>query len=103
MNKMTKHTKGNWNNLTISKKRSTIDDDNGNNIADVWSLGEITSEEMQANANLISAAPDLLESVKYLKTILKTLVLNTEGDGSQIGDVLLHASQAIKKATGSTI
>lgn len=75
-----KHTPGPW--LVARHQRSgahrvtlTPDDANGDICNVLACLGARTSAEVEANAYLIAAAPELLEALEYIK---KTAVLDRE-------------------------
>lgn len=65
----------------------------GKLIADCGRSGELSPDEMRANANLIAAAPDLLAA-------LKRLLSATEQNLGDIHDAEEQARAAIAKATG---
>lgn len=93
----TKHTKGEWVlDVAPTSLESTITSTNGKRICDVKSYRDICfndpcEEERDANAKLIAAAPELLESLIELTDALKY----------EFGRDLtyLKAISAIKKAT----
>jgi hypothetical protein len=74
----------------MNTTRSAGDTEDAINIAE---LGEPT-EERQSNAGLISAAPELLEAIKTIKSVLTDW--NKDGKYSNL---IFHAETAIKKAT----
>lgn len=58
---------------------------------------EPVGETIEANANLIAAAPDLLAALKGAKRLLSDLVLDGEGN-----DIFRAMQDAIAKAEGKT-
>lgn len=86
---MTKHTPGPWK-YTISAKhnRPQISGKDGHQICLLWRDGE-----MEANARLIAAAPELLEA---LKNLANQTVINEYN-----GHCFTAARKAIAKAEGA--
>lgn len=92
-----KHTKGSWNKMVVRYSETLVIHTQGNLICSMPDLVGTTEEyqkEVQANADLISAAPDLLEAVKFSISCL--LDLNKEM--GQIGDNGDQALQALESA-----
>lgn len=56
-------------------------------------------DDIEANARLIAAAPDLLAA---LQSIAETVVYAPEGGHEEVSDCVRIAKQAIAKATGAT-
>ena len=93
-----KFTKGEWYAVGSWVEHDDMDD----GVADICncdlaSMGQEhlkrTDEEVMANAQLISASPELLQSLQWLLTI-------TEDDGSEMDQARMCAQQAINKALG---
>ena len=86
---MSKHTLGQWklhdmeSNIIVGNDHITIADVNARNK---------TQEENQANAQLIAAAPDLLEACKDL--------VSRATMSEETMSIFIKAKQAIKKAEG---
>lgn len=92
----TKHTKGEW----IVGIDNKVYANNGDElIATVKEDFNISKLESEANAKLISSAPQLLESLLEAKEIIEILSTNKANDGSVIGKVLNNIQESIKKAT----
>ena len=74
-----------------------------NNKSDSKTLWEkIASEEEQANAQLIAAAPELLEALKQMKIAFNEIYLQSDylDDSNICEEALKNANQAIAKAEG---
>jgi hypothetical protein len=93
----TKHTPGPWNrNIPPATKYATIYSGRNTHIAYVTnSLNELSGEEVEANMNLIVAAPDLLEA---LETLINAPVCKVENK-----PLWRKAAEAIAKARDSEI
>ncbi len=53
--------------------------------------GDLTAEENRANANLIAAAPELLEALKTLRDVFEDIVGFTSEFGARIDSVIAKA------------
>ena len=95
----TKFTNGKWFTKNESKLFSEIFSENGLRIAEVKSFGkdkvfnDPTVSQRIANAKLISAAPDLFNSLNDL------LIYCRSNSTSQLEPLIRNAENAIKKAT----
>jgi hypothetical protein len=85
-----KGTKGKWN---YSKEYLTIVDQDRYGIAQ--ENGIRNSSEWEANALLISKAPEMLEMLKWFTNEFKDVY----HQGTEINDMVLQAKQLIKEAT----
>jgi hypothetical protein len=99
---MTKHTKGEWKvGMTLKVEDSFSDCDTIiQEITDsdgVFVACVNDSEEANANANLISSAPDLL---KACKTVLKYQQYDNKTKVITYSEMITELEQAIKKAEG---
>lgn len=110
MPKHNKHTAGEWevNGCGLIYAPPRDDDDESVLVADCSDIdGDFGSLEMQANAQLISAAPDLLEALIWMtghaaahEEILRDNNL-LDGEGMYLADEAhTKARAAIKKAKG---
>ncbi len=94
-----KHTPGPWkHDYTNSAKLtyvciSAVDGSNGNTCV----IGQCAGPDNEANAKLISAAPDLLRA---LEMIVDSDMAQREEDEGEISTELSHARAAIEKAHG---
>ena len=87
------HTKGRWNrNIAPASRYPVIYAGRNTHVALVISQG-LPEAEQEANANLIAAAPDLLEACE-------ALLDSIYGGGGGDGEVLAKANAAIAKARG---
>lgn len=97
---MSKHTPGPWHrNVPPAEKYSTIycgESGNIQHIAHLASKGEKTTAEMEANCNLIAAAPELLESL----TKLANIATHPKATKADIRMIARESLSAIAKATG---
>lgn len=67
---MSKHTPGPWKKVFVINNFE-VQNASGKCVADAWSYDiDEDQDQMVANANLIAAAPDLLESLEYLMAII---------------------------------
>ena len=91
---MTKHTPGPWNvtKLYVRKQDGGL----GASINDLWQKQKTPKAEMDANARLIAAAPDLLAALEELLWSASRTSLETDGDYS---NAFTAARAAIDKAT----
>ena len=71
-----------------STERVQIIDSNNNGFIDVWKLGKITKEEMQANAKLISKAPEMLEALQFFVNNNMLSVIGEEVAERLINEIL---------------
>lgn len=93
-----KHTPGPW---QVSATDDTVVYSNGRQVALCQEKTPFQSEENKANAKLISAAPDLLLTLKALVNSCKFIpkeVFTEEGQ-KDFQFILTSASTAIQKAT----
>jgi hypothetical protein len=94
------HTKGPW---KISRgvdgpDNRVIETPDGWGVADAW--GRASVGEMDANAHLIAAAPDLLEALEAIAPMLpRSLTAESWGDPAWT-DAIRCVEYAIKKARG---
>lgn len=65
-----------------------------------WLYSDPQGEELKANARLIAAAPDLLESVQALLTVIDEMKSDVPGQDCEWNDCVALARTAIAKATG---
>jgi len=112
------HTPGPWEITSRQLTMQTVTH-KGNDICDVWNLDAdrlIDSEQMEANARLIAAAPELLDALIAISTNphinLGDLVYNVreaEGEGwdgpavSAWSDACEQVKAAIAKAKGEAL
>ena len=90
MGKEFKGIKGEWK-IDLEYKsieRVQIIDSNNNGFIDVWKLGKITKEEMQANAKLISKAPEMLEALQFFVNNNMLSVIGEEVAERLINEIL---------------
>lgn len=90
-----KFTQGDWH---VSKDGYVIIEKNGRHVAIVNVLNqEIPQSEMQANAKMIAAAPELLEALKGIHSLLESgyLVRNIDDDAKP--DFALRQIEPVKK------
>lgn len=92
---MSKHTQGPWQTFEPStSKLLTVEDMKGNHIC---SVGHRYNEIVEANANLIAAAPELLEAAKRSQCNCSPL---DRDSGHQVGCWMPALANAITKAKG---
>lgn len=95
---MSKHTPGPWHrNVPPARKYCVVFSGRNTHVAAVKSDG-LTDSEIEANCNLIAAAPDLLEA---LEVILRKY--EAQADYAEIdtdGESVAKANAAIAKARG---
>ena len=85
----TKHTPGPWNQL---EHWASITTNDGYAICDMaLTYSSLSNEELEANARLIAAAPDLLEALQFLMV----------ASGEQLTTAFEQAQEAIAKATNT--
>lgn len=90
----TKHTPGEWAHTDGSIYSYGVG--HGADIATVnTDSAHFTDEEAEANARLIAAAPDLLQALKVIRSVLNDW--NKEGNYTNL---IEHANTAINKAIG---
>lgn len=93
---MSKHTPGVWHWMyTHLGKAIDIGAPDGSNVALIHGPEENGPEEFEANARLIAAAPDLLESL----VLMRTEMVRSETQAS-FDRAMAAADAAIAKATG---
>jgi hypothetical protein len=107
MNSTTQHTPGPWkaegrNNLVVNSRdgNTIIIEPGGSEYAKL--------EELQANARLIAAAPDLLAALREAATVLKWAAQESKGKvkAEIVGGWIYHAEKAqdaIAKTTGEEV
>lgn len=101
---MSKHTPAPWGTCEHSWSDTSIYGKNGKYIAKMSIYDEATEEnqevlesEMEANANIIASAPEMLEA---LKEILDESDAMFDDDGQILGSINNLAKKAIAKAEG---
>jgi len=101
-----KHTPGSWKYDPEARIDLEIRDKDGSIIADVRDNRKFTLEQCRYNAQLISAAPDLIESVIALRNQLLSIQMNIPAlmplqneQRNMLSAALLQSEKAIKKAT----
>lgn len=88
----TGHTPGPWKSVQINSKLQVWDNDE--NV--ICQIHNIAPSENEANARLIASAPELLEALKTIQSVLNGW--NTEG---KYINLIEHAKSAIQKAEGA--
>jgi len=88
---MNKHTPGKWSSFDNGQGRIYVASDNGSMVAFI----ESDEENLDADTELIAAAPELLAA-------LKRMVVSYEHEASMNNPALLAARAAIAKATGES-
>lgn len=88
------HTKGPWRTQIFTSSTTLIK-------ADGYSkaIAEVRGENMRANANLIAAAPEMLEELEQLREALNDGVLSTSSK-TMNSEMLYNIRKIIKKARG---
>ena len=100
------HTKGPWcggDKISGLPTYVYCDDATGSAVAlTSFEFVRRTSEEMEANARLIAAAPDLLEFVQQIFNGIDTgmITIDTPADET-LANILLRGRKALSKATGA--
>lgn len=95
---MTKHTQGGWNrNIKPASKYNVIYAGRNTHVAALKTDG-LSKEEIEANCNLIAAAPDLLEALKEYIAITS---IRYEGTSEQKMLARQKCKAAINKAEGN--
>jgi hypothetical protein len=96
---MGKHTQGPWNLKPDGEANFfTIADSKQNWLMRIQHNGEQSLQEQTTNANLIAAAPELLEALKEVISIVK---IHSEGTKNNFAWAELdYANEIIKKAVG---
>lgn len=93
-----KGTKGEWKSIILDIsdfKQACVGKDNGKAICHLWfEFDEGITEEVKANAKLISCALEMLDMLKELLIDLDEIDYPTS-----MNDTVLRAEQLIKKAT----
>ena len=94
---MSGHTKGPW----VMDRYQQLRSPDGVQVG-VWGAGiswVSRSDEAEANARLIAAAPDLLEACKALVAAMRRYEVEVDGDAPQAHrDMMDHADAAITRA-----
>lgn len=100
---MGKHTPGGWHrNIRPAKKYATIFAGRNTHVAVLCTTG-LSDEEVEANADLISAAPELLAFVEHVKTLAFDFI--NEGIRPQdhhMRELAWKANAVAAKATGES-
>jgi len=97
---MNKHTPSPWIHRTRLDNGANIGCKNGYAICDIaYSYSNLPKEELDANAALISAAPDLLDSVQKLLSALENYDPDTGKGERRLNAAANIAHDAIAKAT----
>lgn len=109
MSEIAKHTQGEW--RATKGYSPTVVADDGSVIAGliggkaVDSLGGVRLGEVDTNARMISAAPELLQAVNRLVIAYTTAIMQRPGGTDSMTDaeraVMQFAGEAIRKATGT--
>lgn len=90
-----RHTKGPWHrNVPPATKYITIWSGRNTHVARVVTDGRLTPEEVEANCDLIAAAPELLASLQELELLVRQIESQPARNAAQA------ARQIIAKATG---
>lgn len=98
----TKHTPGEWKASPVSSVVGSLITADGVSVA--TALPRMTAEEVQANALLIAAGPNLLAAVLAVKKAID-LGIEVRGLGEQIllGEAIEKCRTALAKATGEEV
>jgi len=101
----TPHTPAPWKVRTSNRGDIVIHNEQGNCIADCNMGASLIKSEREANANLIAAAPDLLEA---LKTLVENCVpipkeIFTRVGAASFQKALNNAAAAIQAAEGTEV
>lgn len=104
-----KHTPGPW---TVYDKRYLFTDNEGSasiRFGDIWiadvhgaHVGPQTKEEADANISLIAAAPELLQALKALSSVVGLTAFKYEGQRAVLQEAYDIARDAIAKAEGGS-
>lgn len=96
------HTPGPWKiNKTGSENFIGISADGHYSLADVWMIDDgVTREQMEANARLIAASPELLEALKTMVDAIRKYGCGFESGSGEFWLGEEKARAAIAKATG---
>lgn len=92
---MSKHTEGPWQLIDASRGWVITANDG---LYDIALVRDIGNEDNQANANVLVAAPDLLEACEALASIQYI----EQAAAGPLKEALLKAIAAIKKARGTS-
>ena len=90
-----KYTKGKWTAFDNEQSDKTIQSDNGELIGCIWET--VSRGEMEANAKLIAAAPELLEALQLL--YMHSIDLDKKLNNTRMNTHQRSALEVIKKAT----
>ena len=95
-----KGTKGEWSieesfDDMYNQKIFNISTDSMEGLAVIYTGGELFKDEQQANAKLISSAPDLLEALKHGLRLAETL---PNKESIAVKQFVKNATKAIEKA-----
>lgn len=90
-----KHTPGPWQVTSLNLNTIITNPNESGRICTMNERSSYNDEERQANAKLIAAAPQLLEALKLVKTVLDkfTLILEWSND-----DPVIIAKQSVNEA-----
>ena len=89
------HTPGPWK-ATLRELRHSVHGPEGQYIADLMWRGNDKKEEQSADANLIAAAPELLDALQRVERHFRILPTDQDAPGS----IFAQMTAAIAKATG---
>lgn len=94
---MSKHTPGPWSEVPPQNEgANSLRIFSGSKLVGLASNSDMSDDELEANARLIAAAPDLLEALRSARTFASIV----EGDAAQ--QMCIHFDQVIRKAEGET-
>lgn len=100
---MAKHTKGPWIAIHGHDKNYVEplnETSRGDYVAYCSGQGDIGIEEAAANADLIAAAPDLLEALDAMQRVWRVVYVEGLGRQIMVGDAIEKARAAMSKARG---
>lgn len=91
---MSGHTKGPWKAIENGGRNMAVVDQDNNYLTYRAGSDRMSSEVLEANANLIAAAPDLLEALEACQSFV---LMSNEQGACEVADKILSA---IAKAKG---
>lgn len=94
------HTPGPWTTLTYNENTLHAEIMSGDVCLARIPHWPLANDESQANARLISAAPDLLSTLEKLLSRAEKLDQSATHDGLQNCEAIANAREAIRKAKG---